>query len=104
MDTFTYTYDGQILSRKRIKQATVLTGNRGNKKPKELVLHVRQRLTPLKRMQLMAQQKYLCPGHFCRGQKLIDPLTLEIDHIQPLHQGGSNEWHNLCALCANCHA
>ena len=28
----------------------------------------------------------------------------EVDHITPLAQGGTNDWHNLQALCKACHS
>jgi 5-methylcytosine-specific restriction enzyme A len=34
--------------------------------------------------------------------QLLD-ASYEIDHIQPLYQGGNNNIHNLQALCRNCH-
>jgi HNH endonuclease len=34
----------------------------------------------------------------------MPPLSMEVDHIVPLHQGGSNQWSNFVALCASCHA
>ena len=45
-----------------------------------------------------AEQKWTC-GH-C--QQLLN-ASYEIDHIKPLFKGGTNERHNLMALCRNCH-
>lgn len=46
-----------------------------------------------------ARQAWCCAD--CRN-----PLeaTLEIDHVVPLHLGGSNHMSNLQALCPACHA
>ena len=33
---------------------------------------------------------------------LLD-ATYEVDHINPLYKGGTNDFNNLQALCRNCH-
>jgi 5-methylcytosine-specific restriction endonuclease McrA len=45
-----------------------------------------------------AQQQYLCG----RCKKLLDEHH-EIDHKQPLWNGGTNDRSNLWALCSACH-
>lgn len=51
-----------------------------------------------KKKYIASQQRWQC-GH-CNN--LLDN-TYEVDHIIPLYKGGSNELHNLTALCRNCH-
>ena len=48
---------------------------------------------------MAAQQNWCC--NFCG-----DPLehACQVDHVQPLFKGGSNDRNNLQILCANCHA
>ena len=60
-------------------------------------------------------QQYRCPGMRCNGTKIL-PSTWQLDHIIPLHLGGSNYYNfdfrnqdeynqnNLHILCAGCHA
>ncbi len=48
--------------------------------------------------QVAASQQWTCAA--CRA--MLD-ATYEIDHIQRLEYGGSNELSNLQALCPNCH-
>jgi 5-methylcytosine-specific restriction enzyme A len=45
-----------------------------------------------------ANQKWKC--NMCNN--LLE-ATYEVDHINPLYKGGSNEFNNLQALCRNCH-
>jgi 5-methylcytosine-specific restriction endonuclease McrA len=45
-----------------------------------------------------AQQKWRC----LHCQELLD-ARFDLDHIKPLHAGGSDSLKNLQALCANCH-
>lgn len=51
-----------------------------------------------KKKYIASQQRWQC-GH-CNN--LLDN-TYEVDHIIPLYKGGTNELHNLTALCRNCH-
>mgnify|MGYP001414627529 CR=1 FL=1 len=39
----------------------------------------------------------------CRSCNCILDSAYEVDHIMPLHMGGSNDINNLRALCRNCH-
>ena len=39
----------------------------------------------------------------CEAKGLIARAT-EVDHIQPLHKGGTDEPDNLQGLCRDCHA
>jgi 5-methylcytosine-specific restriction endonuclease McrA len=52
-----------------------------------------------------SKKKYVASkqGWKCRECQTILPATFEIDHIQRLQHGGSNEIDNLQALCPNCH-
>jgi 5-methylcytosine-specific restriction enzyme A len=56
------------------------------------------RVTPLHKKMVASQQKWKCMH--CNA--LLD-YSYEIDHIQPLYQGGTNDLSNLQALCRNCH-
>jgi 5-methylcytosine-specific restriction protein A len=38
----------------------------------------------------------------CSKQGIITPAT-EVDHIKPLHKGGTDDMDNLQPLCAECH-
>ena len=51
----------------------------------------------LKRI-IAAAQKWRCDE--C---DVLLPASFEIDHVVPLHLGGSNERDNLVALCGTCH-
>jgi 5-methylcytosine-specific restriction endonuclease McrA len=51
-----------------------------------------------KKKYIASQQRWQCGN--CNN--LLDN-TYEVDHIIPLYKGGSNELHNLTALCRNCH-
>lgn len=59
----------------------------------------RKRYTDIFRRQVAASQQWKCAN--C--QALLSAY-FEIDHIEPLWRGGSNERHNLNALCSNCHS
>ena len=52
----------------------------------------------VKKKYIASQQRWQC-GH-CNN--LLDN-TYEVVSIIPLYKGGSNELHNLTALCGNCH-
>jgi 5-methylcytosine-specific restriction protein A len=43
----------------------------------------------------------LCASCFSKG---IPKLAQELDHIVPLHKGGTNKEENLQGLCRECHA
>lgn len=57
-----------------------------------------RQVTPLLKKKIAADQKWQC-GH-CK--QVLD-ASYEVDHIVGLFNGGSNEEHNLVALCRNCH-
>ena len=59
--------------------------------------HTRKVSESLKK-QIASDQQWLCKS--CK--KLLD-YTYEIDHVIPLFKGGSNDKHNLQALCRSCH-
>lgn len=52
------------------------------------------------RWHIAHRQKYQC----LHCKELLHPDAMDIDHIEELRSGGHDELHNLCALCANCHA
>lgn len=53
-----------------------------------------------------ARKKYVAASQQwkCKHCKTVLDATYEVDHVQPLHKGGSNEVHNLECLCRSCHA
>lgn len=50
------------------------------------------------RQQVLHEAGYRCANPACRTL-----LTLEIHHLDPVSEGGSNTVDNLLALCPNCH-
>ena len=58
----------------------------------------KRKLTDSTKKYIASQQKWICNS--CK--KTLD-YTYEIDHINPLYKGGSNNIDNLQALCRNCH-
>lgn len=58
----------------------------------------KRKVTALHKRYVGAQQKWRC--QHC--DTLLDE-AYEVDHIIPLHQGGSNQLSNLQALCRGCH-
>lgn len=63
----------------------------------------RKTLSEVSKRIIAAGQKYMCVGSVCNGRVLL-PQTWELDHIYPLHLGGTNHINNLQVLCPNCHA
>jgi hypothetical protein len=59
----------------------------------------RLHLTEARKRQLAYKQGYQC----AQCQDLLSSTWCS-DHIQPLHQGGSNHFDNFQILCPNCHA
>jgi len=51
-----------------------------------------------KKKYIAASQNWLCKD--CNKQL---PAWFEVDHVIALHNGGTNEVHNLVALCRDCH-
>jgi len=49
-------------------------------------------------------QSYKCAACERLGVDQLLPPTYEVDHVIPLHMGGTNEIGNLEALCNSCHA
>lgn len=58
----------------------------------------RNRLSHWRRLEVAYRQKYRCA--VCLS---LLPPRFQIDHIQPLHCGGTNSVSNLQALCGTCH-
>lgn len=59
----------------------------------------RRRVTERVKKQVAADQEWKCS--MC---KYVLSSAYQIDHINPLWKGGSNDRDNLTALCPNCHA
>ena len=59
---------------------------------------IKRNVTNGQKKYIASQQKWRC-GH-CNN--LLD-ASYEVDHIQALYKGGSNDLDNLVALCRNCH-
>ena len=59
----------------------------------------------IKRNVSESTKKYVASNQGWKCLKCSQTLdaTYEVDHIKPLHQGGSNDVSNLRALCRNCH-
>lgn len=36
-------------------------------------------------------------------ERIVGPDQFELDHIKPLHKGGTDDWDNLQVLCIECH-
>lgn len=54
-----------------------------------------------KRMMVLERDGYLCVE--CAKQGRVTPAR-DVDHVVPLHLGGSDNVENLQALCQECHA
>ena len=65
--------------------------------------HKRKTFSDVTKRIIAHNQQYKCVGSVCAGHQLL-PQTWEVDHIVPLHLGGSNQMSNLQLLCPNCHA
>ena len=52
-----------------------------------------------KKKQLLAKNG----SHCSMCGKTLDPKHLELTHIKPMSEGGSDDFKNLTLLCANCH-
>ena len=76
------------------------TWNLSSSKTKEKFspLVCQRRVTPLQKKIVASDQ-----GWKCRTCRQTLDYTYEVDHIQPLFQGGSNDIANLQALCRGCH-
>jgi hypothetical protein len=60
--------------------------------------------TEPQRRQIAKRQNWLCAGQQCREAQTNQELQeYDIDHIIPLHLGGTEEPDNLQALCPGCH-
>lgn len=54
-----------------------------------------------KRQSVLERDGYLC--QVCAKRGLVE-LAREVDHITPLHRGGTDHPDNLQSLCRDCHA
>lgn len=72
----------------------------------EHVLIPKQNKKPMKRLVGNMTKKIVAASQEwkCGQCNIILPASFQVDHIIPLHLNGSNEIHNLMALCAACHA
>jgi 5-methylcytosine-specific restriction endonuclease McrA len=60
--------------------------------------------TEPQRRQIAKRQNWLCAGQQCQEAQTKQELQeYDIDHIIPLHLGGTEEPDNLQALCPGCH-
>ncbi len=66
---------------------------------KEKIKSLKRKFSTTHRIEIAYKTKYRC--NMC---KILLPPTFEIDHIKELWEGGKDEYHNLQALCPNCHA
>lgn len=70
-------------------------------KNKKNIIHnqlIKRNVSPKTKKIVASNQQWKC--NLCNN--LLD-YTFEVDHIHELRYGGSNEIHNLQALCPNCH-
>jgi len=54
------------------------------------------------RRKILARDDYACTNPACSSGRR-DPAVLEIDHIVPVSEGGTDYPSNLRTLCATCH-
>ncbi len=59
---------------------------------------IRKNISPSVRDAVLRESGYICGNPNCRHI-----LTLELNHIEWVKEGGGNNESNLIALCANCH-
>ena len=68
---------------------------------------VKRKVSESVKKQVAGRQRYTCatiPNYTCpMNKKPFDESGYEIDHIQELRHGGSNDITNLQALCPSCH-
>ena len=68
---------------------------------------VRRKVSESIKKQVAGKQRYTCatiPNYTCpMGGKPFDESGYDIDHIQELRHGGTNDITNLQALCPPCH-
>lgn len=61
-------------------------------------MHARRKVSPSLKWQLAAHQGFKC--NMC--ERMLG-AEVDVDHVTPLHMGGSNDPRNLQVLCLNCH-
>jgi len=96
---------GIKLDRRRIRRAMVraaMIGNAGCRAARH-----RDRARALGRREHFSAEEWLALLEFYRYRCCFcgrDTVKLEVDHVVPLGQGGSNRIENIQPLCADCHA
>ena len=79
---------------------SIATVVRANIEGEPMVERTRGRKWMRIRSAVMARSNWLCQE--CTKQGRTTP-ALEVDHIKPLHKGGTDAMDNLAALCVPCH-
>lgn len=64
-----------------------------------LVMSKRKPLSPKRRFDILERDNFTCQS--C-GAKQSDDVLLEVDHIEPVSKGGTNDIDNLVTLCYKC--
>lgn len=89
----------QLLAERFVELREELRQIRKRKQPTQRV----HRTEPQRR-QIAKRQNWLCAGQQCQEAQTKQELQeYDIDHIIPLHLGGTEEPDNLQALCPGCH-
>lgn len=78
------------------KVATISTA----RTTRPVVQRIRGRAGCRMRERILKRDGYLCQGCLRRGRVAV---ATDVDHILPLHQGGSNADSNQESLCRECH-
>ena len=86
---------------KCINTSNVKPLNGGMNQPSAVAKRDRGRPWKRKRAQVLERDGYLCVE--CAKVGKVVPAR-DVDHIVPLHLGGSDDVANLQALCRECHA
>lgn len=70
-------------------------------KPSGINMSKRRPLNKHLRVQVLARDKYRC---LMCGRSTKDEVSLEVDHVVAVTQGGTDELSNLATLCRDCNA
>jgi len=76
--------------------------NLDKKKISRFYLEKRKKRTPISnklRFEIFQRDKFKC--QYC-GRTISDDIRLEIDHIKPIAEGGTDDYHNLITSCNEC--